>query len=375
METTTQTHLFDTFRYFERLLPDYARTGLFNPAAQSYVRGSAARPMATVLERRIETADTVTFLLKTPENYPAFQPGQHIDVAVEINGVRTVRQYSLTGSTQEKTLSITVKRATNGKVSNHLHDHIHAGAQVEISVPRGDFVMPATDHGTYLFFSAGSGITPVYAMVRALLEQGAWGDIHFFHAAKNLSSVIFRDELKRLAAEHDNFHPHFFYSEGAEKNRLTVASAMVLLQNAIHPPHTPVRLCGAGDFVKGIEAELTALQYSQMQSEYYTLPKWPSADLRSDIPVGADQEPSGLHGTARFLRSRSAVKVETNLLEAAEAAGLKPKHGCRRGICHECKAHKCSGTVKNLLNGKESSGREDIQLCITQPVGEVEIDL
>jgi stearoyl-CoA 9-desaturase NADPH oxidoreductase len=359
METTAQTNLFDTFRYFERLLPDYARTGLFNPAAQSYVRGSAARPMATVLERRHETGDTVSFLLKTPENYPPFQPGQHIDVAVEINGVRTVRQYSLTGSVTDKTLSITVKRAAEGKVSNHLHDHIHAGMQVEISVPRGDFAMPATDHSTYLFFSAGSGITPIYAMVRALLEQGAWGDIHFFHAAKNANSVIFREELTRLAAEYENFHPYFFYSDDGEKNRLSAASAVVQLQNAVHPPHTPVRICGAGDFVQGLEKDLKELQYSQIQSEYYTLPK-----------AGAVGE-----GTARFLRSRSAVKVETNLLEAAEAAGLKPKHGCRRGICHECKAHKRSGIVKNLLNGKETSGREDIQLCITQPVGEVEIDL
>lgn len=380
MNTANQTQLFDTFRYFESLLPDFARTGLFNPAAQRYVRGSTARPMATVVERRQETADTVSFVLKTPVNYPDYQPGQHVDVAVEINGVRTVRQYSLTGidgrgSIKDKTISVTVKRAAGGKVSNYLHEHIHAGAQIEISNPRGDFAMPTTDCSAYLFFSAGSGITPLYAMACALLARGASGDIYFFHAAKNRHSVIFCEALRGLATEFQNFHPYFFYSEGAETNRLSAASALALLQNTVDSSQTPVRICGAGDFVRSIENDLKEMRYFDIQSEYYTLPKWPSEGLRSDISVGADQEPSWLHGSARFLRAGVETKVATNLLEAAEAAGLKPKHGCRRGICHECKAHKRNGIVKNILTGKESAGSEDIQLCITQPMGEVEIDL
>jgi len=367
MNTATQTQLFDTFRYFENLLPNIARTGLFNPAAQRYVRGSTARPLATVVERRQETADTASFVLKTPESYPDYQPGQHIDVAVEINGVRTVRQYSLTGiratngsgSIKDKTVSVTVKRAAGGKVSNYLHDHIHAGAQIEISTPRGDFAMPTTDRSAYLFFSAGSGITPIYAMACALLERGASGDIHFFHAAKNEHSVIFRAALQRLALDFKNFKPHFFYSEGGDANRLSAASATALLKNSVQPSHTPVRICGAGDFVQSIENGLKEMHYTEIQSEYYTLPK--------AAAVGA--------GSARFLRAKIETKVETNLLEAAEAVGLKPKHGCRRGICHECKAHKRAGIVKNILTGKESSGSEDIQLCITQPMGTIEIDL
>lgn len=361
MQTIPQTNLFDSFKYFEKLLPEVARTGLFSPAAQRYVRNANNyRPRAEVIRRTAETADTVSLELLPPERYPEFIPGQHIDLAVEINGVRHVRQYSLTSLPNEKTLSITVKRQQGGLVSSFIHDHIHSGAAVEISAPRGEFHMPAKDHSSYLFFSVGSGITPVFAMARALLIAGAWGEIHFFHAAKTAESVIFHDELKRLAAEHENFHPHFFFSEGsiAETGRLSAESAMVRLQNAMHPPQTPVFICGPGEFVQGLENDLRGIHYTQISTEYYTLPQTAAGE-----------------GSAAFLRSGIEAKAGSNLLEAAEGAGIKAKHGCRRGICHECKAHKKSGTVRNILTGKESSGEENIQLCISQPVGRVEIDL
>ena len=366
MKSLIQTDLLDTFRKFEGILPDIARTGIFSPGAQRYTQALAGkslityRPEATVAERRQETTDTISLSLTPPAGYPAFRPGQHIDVAAEIYGVRHVRQYSLTGLPGSKVLQITIKRQPGGLVSNFLYGTVKAGTQLEISAPRGEFVAPSRDHSAYLFFSAGSGITPVYAIVRALLQEGAWGDIHFFHAAKSADAVIFRDELKLLAAEHENFHPHFFYSEGssAETRRLNVASALMALQNSVHPPQTPVMICGPGEFVQAIETDLRGVHYTQVASEYYTLPKTIAGE-----------------GTAAFLRSGVEAKAETNLLETAEAHGIKAKHGCRRGICHECKAHKRSGTVKNILTGKESSGEENIQLCISQPVGRVEIEL
>lgn len=366
MENSIQTNLFQAFEKFQGLLPDIARTGLFSPGAQRYTQALAGkpavnyRPEATVKLRRQETYDSISLVLTPPAGYPQFRAGQHIDVAVEIYGVRHVRQYSITSLAETPDLQITIKRQPGGLVSNFIFGTIKPGAKIEISAPRGEFTAPARDHSAYLFFSAGSGITPVYAMVRSLLKDGAWGDIHFFHAAKSAESVIFRDELKRLAAEHENFHPHFFYSEGSqtEQRRLNAASALMLLQNAVHPPQTPVMICGPGEFVQGIDNDLRGLHYTQIGTEYYTLP----------------QNSAG-EGSAAFLRSGIEAKAAGNLLEAAEEAGLKPKHGCRRGICHECKAHKVSGTVKNILSGKESTGKENIQLCVSQAVGKVEIEL
>ena len=64
------------------------------------------------------------------------------------------------------------------------------------------------------------------------------------------------------------------------------------------------------------------------------------------------------------------------LLEQAEAAGLTPESGCRMGICHSCTRRKTSGVVKNLITGAVSSAEaEDVQICVSVPVGDVDIAL
>ena len=64
------------------------------------------------------------------------------------------------------------------------------------------------------------------------------------------------------------------------------------------------------------------------------------------------------------------------LLEQAEAAGLTPESGCRMGICHSCTRRKTSGVVKNLITGAVSSAdAEDVQICVSAPVGDVDLAL
>jgi ferredoxin len=75
----------------------------------------------------------------------------------------------------------------------------------------------------------------------------------------------------------------------------------------------------------------------------------------------------------------SDVHVESNgaaLLEQAESAGLSPASGCRMGICHTCSCRKTAGTVRNLSTGElSSSDVEEIQICVSAPVGDVVVDL
>jgi ferredoxin len=77
--------------------------------------------------------------------------------------------------------------------------------------------------------------------------------------------------------------------------------------------------------------------------------------------------------------AESAVEVTDDgrsLLEQAEAAGLTPESGCRMGICHTCTRRKTSGAVKNLITGAVSTSvEEDVQICVTAPVGDVDVAL
>ncbi|HET9759696.1 MAG TPA: 2Fe-2S iron-sulfur cluster-binding protein, partial [Nocardioidaceae bacterium] len=72
----------------------------------------------------------------------------------------------------------------------------------------------------------------------------------------------------------------------------------------------------------------------------------------------------------------SAANTGAPLLEQAEALGLRPAYGCRMGICLSCTSRKSAGTVRNVVTGAESSlPDEDIQICVSQPVGDCVVDL
>jgi ferredoxin-NADP reductase len=198
-------------------------------------------------------------------------------------------------------------------------------------------------------------------MARELLASGKNADIYFYHAARSAESVIFRAELEHLAEKHENFYPIFFLSEaeGAEKRRLNFKTLAPLIGSKISLPKQPKFFSAArATLYKILQDGFQAAKFNALHSEFYTLPT---------AAVTA--------GTVNFLKSGAEIVATGNLLEAAEGAGIKAKHGCRRGICHECKVHKKSGTVKNILTGAETHGDENIQLCISQAVGKVEVEL
>ena len=64
------------------------------------------------------------------------------------------------------------------------------------------------------------------------------------------------------------------------------------------------------------------------------------------------------------------------ILEQAESAGLSPDSGCRMGVCHSCTRRKTRGAVRNLITGAVSTTEaEDVQICVSVPVGDVDVAL
>jgi len=169
--------------------------------AQIHPTWSLGRIKARVLAVIAETADTRTFVLRANRHWPGFLAGQHVGVEVEIAGVRHQRRYSLSSApTADRVIAITVKRRPGGKVSSWLHDHVRAGSVLGLEPPAGAFVLPEPLPERLLMLSAGSGITPLMAMLRALVRTAAPVDVAFVHVARDPADAIFAAELARLAA-------------------------------------------------------------------------------------------------------------------------------------------------------------------------------
>src|SRR5258708_34679984 len=103
------------------------------------------------------------------------------------------RSYPLTSIPRrdKKLLSITVKATPEGFLSSHLVNGVEPGTGVRLSTPKGDFALPDPAPSKLLFVTAGSGITPVIAMLRSLKQRAASPDILHIHSAPVVYEAIF----------------------------------------------------------------------------------------------------------------------------------------------------------------------------------------
>jgi ferredoxin-NADP reductase len=338
-------------------------TAIDDLLAQIHPTWSLGRIKARVLAVQVETSDTTTFVLRPNRHWPGFQPGQHVGVEVEIAGVRHQRRYSLSAAPgRDRVIAITVKRQASGKVSNWLHDHLRPGHALTLDAPAGDFTLPNPLPARLLMLSAGSGITPLMAMLRAVVGDAARLDLAFVHVARRPAEAIFASELAHLAATRPGLGLHHHYSETS--GRFDAAALARLVPDY---GERPTLLCGPAAFMATFRDHFAARGLvSQLSLESFGTP----------IAGTAASPASALE--VRCTRSERLFTADGSvpILMAAERAGLRPRSGCRMGICHTCSCVKQSGTVENLLTGAVSSEPgERIQLCISRAHTDLTIDL
>jgi ferredoxin-NADP reductase len=323
--------------------------------------GVRARDHARITVVLDETPDTRTLVLEPPRGWVPHRPGQWTRVEIELAGVRTSRCYSLSSAPHDPELRITVKRVPNGRVSGRLHA-LRVGDALRISPAEGQFVLP-THPARLLLLSGGSGITPMRAMWRALLESDA-ADVVIVHHARTRADVIFGAELDALAKRRgfrvvvrlDDEHARpgeGGFDEGA------LRTAVPDLEER------EVFVCGPPAMMQRVEA----MGLPRLHVERFVgAPRSPAADPEATevlVTLGGRASPSG-----RTLPART----DATLLDQLEAAGERPASGCRMGLCRTCSCLKRSGTVRHAISGAVSDAPDEIiQLCVSVPCTDVEL--
>jgi ferredoxin-NADP reductase len=154
--------------------------------------------------------------LRPNENWRGFSTGQFVRLTIEIDGVRQTRCYSPACSEHAPgRIEITVKAHPEGLVSGFLNRGAQPGMVVGLSAADGDFVLPADRPGRLLTISGGSGITPVMSMLRTLCDEGHSGAVTFVHYAPSRNDVIYRSELRKIAAHYPNVRVAHAYTREA----------------------------------------------------------------------------------------------------------------------------------------------------------------
>lgn len=324
---------------------------------------------AEVVETIRETADATTIRLRPNSNWLGARAGQYVRISVDLDGVRRTRCYSVSSSAlrTDGLIDITVKTVAGGKVSGPLGGIAHPGMIVTISQAEGDYTLPEEWPTRIVLVSGGSGITPNMAMLRTLLDQKYAGHIDVLHYAPTYDDVIFGSELVDIADKHANVNVRFSVTratpDGDDFTGHFAAAHLDALTTDL--ANAEAFVCGPQSLIDAVRAEFTARDRAQkLHVEQFT--------AQTPAPVT-----EAIGGEVRFARAERFVTSDgRSLLDQAEAAGLKPDSGCRMGICMACKCTKAKGVTKNVVTGEFSTEPNDeIQLCVSVPVGDVTLDI
>jgi ferredoxin-NADP reductase len=322
---------------------------------------------------RPEAADAATLVIRPGRTWAGHRPGQWVRIGIDIEAVRHWRTYSLSSPPRrDGRLTITVKAVPDGLVSRYLVRRTRPGTFVHLAGPEGDFVLPEPPPPRLLFLTAGSGITPVWAMLHGLLtgadvrggtEAGAAAprqdvpDVVLVHSAPTPDDVIFGAELRALAARFANLRLYERHTRTG--GRLRPADLPGLCPDWAE---RTAWVCGPAGMLEEAE-EHWAGSADRLHVERF----------RSSAPAAV-----GTGGRIRFTKSGRHADAEggTPLLVAGEEAGVLMPSGCRMGICHSCVGRLISGRVRDLRTGQVHGEPGDlIQTCVSAATGPVQIEL
>ena len=333
---------------------DYLR--LLNPLwSERELRGR-------IEEVRPETDDAATLVIRPGWGWRYdHRPGQYVGIGVQVDGKFQWRSYSVSSPPlrRGRTISITVRAMPEGKLSAHLVNGLEPGTIVRLALPSGDFVLPDPPPAKMFFLVGGSGITPVMAMLRTLDRRGTMPDVVLHYSSPTAERMIFRDELAALEERHESLTVHRLHTDLDGMLSLT---ALDTLCDDWRDRETWA--CGPAPMLDAVESY------------------WADAGLddqlhleRFSLELGGD---GGEGGTITFQTTGKTTDVDgaTTVLEAGESAGVGMPYGCRMGICHTCTLTLVAGTVRDLRNGNEfSQPNEQVQTCVTVPVGDCTLDI
>ena len=168
-----------------------------------------------IINYNFPTFNTVEInLLLTEElkNKFTFISGQFITLSYTIDTKNYLRDYSICSNIEDSELKIVIKKTSNGVVSKHIFENISKLQDLNVSLPRGNFQIKhkPNEKRTLLFFATGSGITPIYSIIKSVLGSS----IYLFYGNKTQENTIFYNELNELQQQFSNqLNLFFIFSE------------------------------------------------------------------------------------------------------------------------------------------------------------------
>ncbi len=377
---------------FEALLASHTtgNAGLA-PAAAAHPVAPGFRALAiTAIDH--ESADVLSLTMSSPDGQAlqAGLPGQYVVLRLRPtpDGPPLFRSYSLSGPASTERYRISVKIEPNGAGGTYLHQHVRVGDTVDVSGPRGSFILQSGDRPVVLL-SAGIGATPVLAMLHALAETRSTRPIWWLHSARDGQHHPFAAEVRRLLLALPHGRRYVCYSQPGAGDTMTVdfdATGRLspsVLDTIGLPRDADVYICGPVRFMSDMKNALATLGVApeRMHVELFNGSESITPGIVGATPR-APHLPTDNAGTGPLVSfARSGIAARWNasayqsILELAEACDVPVRWSCRTGVCHTCESGLVSGAVVYGPAPLDQPADGNLLVCCSQPDRDLVIDL
>jgi ferredoxin-NADP reductase/MOSC domain-containing protein YiiM len=361
------------------------------PAAAAHPASLGFQPLVlTSIDR--ESADVLSFVMQSADGQqlPMPLPGQYVVVRLKpaAGGPTLFRSYSLSGPLSSESYRISVKIEPDGAAGKHLQEHLRVGDRLDVSSPRGDFVLQPGERPIVLL-SAGIGATPVLAMLYALAAARTTRQVMWLHTARDGQHHPFADEVRGLMRALTNGRSYICYTrpDSSDKTGEDFNAAgrfsRPLFDELGLPRDADVYLCGPTQFMADMKDTLTAFGVAP---ERIHIEIFNGGESRTPGVVGATTRaphpPSNEANTGALISfARSGISAHWDasrygsILEMAEACDVPVRWACRTGVCHNCESGLVSGAVVYDPQPLDMPADGNVLVCCSRPTSDVVIDL
>ena len=364
--------------------------GLAPAAAAHAATPGFRRLVVTAIDQ--ESADVLSLTLQSTDGRPLSRPlpGQYVVLRLRRSedSPPIFRSYSLSGPPSTERYRISVKIEPNGAAGTYLREHVWVGNTLDVSSPRGSFVLQSGERPLVLL-SAGIGATPVLAMLQALAAEYSTRPVLWLHGARDRQHHPFATEARALisALSHGRRHVCFSSPGSCDKLGEDFDAAGHLARSVFDeiavPRDADVYLCGPTRFMDEMKEALTAFGVTpaRVHVEIFNggeslTPGIVGAATRAPHAPAGDADTGPLVSFARSgIAAHWKASAYKSLLELAEACDVPVRWSCRTGVCHNCESGLVSGTVAYEPEPLDAPATGNLLVCCSRPVRDVVIDL
>lgn len=314
-----------------------------------------------VKEVRRETKDAVSVAFELNDEQRSvfrYTPGQYLTFRAAINGEEVRRSYSICAAPHEGELRVAIKEIEGGKFSTYANRTLKAGDTLESMAPAGNFAWKHEGSAAHLVgWAAGSGITPISAIAKSVLNSDNESTFTLFYGNKNSNSIIFKNELEDLKNAYvDRFEVHHVLSredQGSDYTSGRLDADKVKGYNGKFfdvATTTGHFLCGPLGMIEGVSGVLESLgtAKSTIHFELFnTAGATAEAIAKSSSKASANAKVTVvLDGEETHFE----MGPKDYVIDAALDAGADVPYACKGAVCCTCRAKVLKGTAEMVMN-------------------------